>query len=224
MIPKMWRGVMLFAGGCSCLRGAGSNSGRHQCASPDQVRRYETPVTVASLGAAASGTNSDINSLTGLTTALSIAQGGIGSTTQNFVDIGSTQADIAGSKTFTAPLAITTSGNPGLLVSGGATGISATGSSSGGLWLTRQAKFSAREGFDGLTQPRDLRVRRRAADLREQVIACRRHHRARPAIETRHSARSGERGRLLSAVGKDHFAAAARREHDIAVHLQHHRR
>ena len=34
MIPKMWRGVMLFAGGCSCLRGAGSNSGRHQCASP----------------------------------------------------------------------------------------------------------------------------------------------------------------------------------------------
>jgi hypothetical protein len=51
------------------------------------------------LGAAQSGANSDITSLSGLTTPLSVAQGGTGSGTKNFVDL-STDQTIGGSKTF----------------------------------------------------------------------------------------------------------------------------
>ena len=53
----------------------------------------------ASLGVAASGANSDITSLAGLTTPLSVAQGGTGSGTKNFVDLSSDQS-IAGRKLF----------------------------------------------------------------------------------------------------------------------------
>jgi hypothetical protein len=51
------------------------------------------------LGAAASGANADITSLSKLTTPLSVAQGGTGSSAQNFVDLSSSQA-IGGTKTF----------------------------------------------------------------------------------------------------------------------------
>jgi hypothetical protein len=51
------------------------------------------------LGAAKSGANSDIASLSGLTTPLSVAQGGTGSGTKNFVDL-STDQTIGGNKTF----------------------------------------------------------------------------------------------------------------------------
>ena len=54
-----------------------------------------------SLGAAASGANSDITSLTGITTALGIAYGGTGSTSQNFVDLTAGQT-VAGVKTFSS--------------------------------------------------------------------------------------------------------------------------
>ncbi len=52
-----------------------------------------------SLGAAASGTNSDITSLTGLTTPLSVTQGGTGSDTKNFLDLNTDQT-LGGTKTF----------------------------------------------------------------------------------------------------------------------------
>ena len=48
---------------------------------------------------ATAGANANITSLTGLTTALSLAQGGTGSTTKNFMDL-STAQTIAGVKTF----------------------------------------------------------------------------------------------------------------------------
>ena len=48
---------------------------------------------------ATAGANSNITSLTGLTTALSLAQGGTGSTSKNFVDLTTAQT-IAGAKTF----------------------------------------------------------------------------------------------------------------------------
>jgi hypothetical protein len=50
---------------------------------------------------ATAGANANITSLTGLTTALSIAQGGTGSSTKNFVDL-STNQTIAGTKTFSS--------------------------------------------------------------------------------------------------------------------------
>jgi hypothetical protein len=54
-----------------------------------------------SLGAAASGANSDITSLTGITTPLGIAYGGTGSTSQNFVGLTGDQT-IAGIKTYSS--------------------------------------------------------------------------------------------------------------------------
>ncbi|MBA4373851.1 MAG: hypothetical protein C0402_13450 [Thermodesulfovibrio sp.] len=60
---------------------------------------------LTNLGAAASGANSDITSLSGLTTPLSISQGGTGSNTQNFVDLSTTQT-VGGAKTFSADLAL----------------------------------------------------------------------------------------------------------------------
>ena len=64
---------------------------------------------------ATAGANSNITSLTGLTTALSIAQGGTGSATKNFVDLTTAQS-IGGAKTFTS--AITA---PSLKITTGAT-------------------------------------------------------------------------------------------------------
>jgi hypothetical protein len=59
-----------------------------------------TPATARiSLGAAARGANFDITSLSGLTTPLSIGQGGTGSATKNFVDLTTAQT-VAGAKTF----------------------------------------------------------------------------------------------------------------------------
>jgi hypothetical protein len=57
----------------------------------------------SNLAAAASGANADITSLSKLTTPLSVAQGGTGSSTQNFVDLSSTQV-IGGSKSFSSPI------------------------------------------------------------------------------------------------------------------------
>ena len=56
-------------------------------------------LTYTDVGAASAGNNSDITSLSGLTTPLSINQGGTGSQTQNFVDLSSNQT-IGGIKTF----------------------------------------------------------------------------------------------------------------------------
>ena len=50
---------------------------------------------------ATAGANSNITSLTGLTTALSLAQGGTGSTTKNFMDLTTAQT-IGGAKTFSS--------------------------------------------------------------------------------------------------------------------------
>jgi hypothetical protein len=61
----------------------------------------------ANLGAASSGDNSDITSLLGLTTPLSISQGGTGSNTKNFVDL-STNQTVGGDKSFTGILDIGT--------------------------------------------------------------------------------------------------------------------
>jgi hypothetical protein len=58
-------------------------------------------LTTALSGKAASGANSDITSLSGLTTALSVGQGGTGSTTKNFVDLSAAQT-VAGVKTFSS--------------------------------------------------------------------------------------------------------------------------
>lgn len=69
------------------------------------------------------GANSDITSLTGLTTALSVAQGGTGSTTRTFVDLTSTET-IGGGKTFSSILTgvagITITGAAAINVSGSA--------------------------------------------------------------------------------------------------------
>jgi len=56
---------------------------------------------------ATSGANSNITSLTGLTTALAIGQGGTGSATKNFVDL-STAQTIAGVKTFSSAITFNT--------------------------------------------------------------------------------------------------------------------
>jgi hypothetical protein len=75
---------------------------------------------------ATAGANSNITSLTGLTTALSIAQGGTGSATKNFVDLTTAQS-IGGAKTFTsvitAPsLKITTGATNGYVLTSAADG------------------------------------------------------------------------------------------------------
>ena len=62
---------------------------------------------------ATAGANANITSLTGLTTALSLAQGGTGSTSKNFVDLTTAQT-IAGQKTFSG----TTIFNSNITVSG----------------------------------------------------------------------------------------------------------
>lgn len=72
---------------------------------PVSVANGGTNATSASaarsqLSAAASGSNSDITALTGLSTPLAVGQGGTGSATQNFVDLTTSQASIAGNKTF----------------------------------------------------------------------------------------------------------------------------
>ena len=54
---------------------------------------------------AVAGANTDITSITGLTTALAIDQGGTGSTTRNFVDLSSSEI-IAGTKTFSSDVIV----------------------------------------------------------------------------------------------------------------------
>jgi hypothetical protein len=66
----------------------------------------------SNIGAAKSGANSDITSLTGLTTALPINEGGTGSTSQNFVDLSSSQT-IGGAKTFSSTITGNVSGSAG---------------------------------------------------------------------------------------------------------------
>jgi len=73
------------------------------------------------LGAASSGNNSDITSLSGLTTPLSLSQGGTGSNTKNFVDL-STNQTVGGNKTLTGILDV---GN--ITASGAATVTSGAG-------------------------------------------------------------------------------------------------
>ena len=73
-----------------------------------------TAATLTNMGAAASGANSDITSLSGLTMPLSTSQGGTGSSVQNFVDLTNTQ-NVGGAKTFTSPMAITASGTTAAL-------------------------------------------------------------------------------------------------------------
>lgn len=77
---------------------------------------------------AAKGANSDITSLSGLTTALSLAQGGTGSTTKNFVDLSSSQS-VGGVKTFSSlpvvpltPLSATDAASKGYVDSVGSSG------------------------------------------------------------------------------------------------------
>ncbi|NJD55350.1 MAG: hypothetical protein FIA94_02980 [Nitrospirae bacterium] len=75
----------------------------------------------ANLGAASSGDNADITSLSGLTTPLSLSQGGTGSNTKNFVDL-STNQTVGGNKTLTGTLDV---GN--ITASGAATVTSGAG-------------------------------------------------------------------------------------------------
>ena len=82
-----------------------------------------------SLGAAASGANSDITSLSALTTPLTVAQGGTGSSTQNYVDL-STAQTIAGTKTFSVDVMVN-----GITVGKGA-GTGAENTASGNLALS----------------------------------------------------------------------------------------
>lgn len=63
----------------------------------EAVNALETSVT----GKANSGNNSDIKSITGLTTPLALNQGGTGSATKNFVDLTTAQT-VAGVKTFSS--------------------------------------------------------------------------------------------------------------------------
>lgn len=67
---------------------------------------------------AANGQNSDITSLTGLTTPLSISQGGTGSGTQNFVDLSNNQS-IGGNKTLSGTTTASALISGSLAVTGG---------------------------------------------------------------------------------------------------------
>ena len=59
----------------------------------------------AAAARAAKGANSDITSLSGLTTALTVVQGGTGSSSQNFVDLSTVQT-IDGAKSFSAGIVV----------------------------------------------------------------------------------------------------------------------
>jgi hypothetical protein len=92
---------------------------------------------LGNLGGAARGVNVDITALFGLSTPLSVAQGGTGSATQNFVDLGTTQM-IGGAKAFSLPIVGSVTGSAGTLAanpancSGGlAAGVAADGSAEG---------------------------------------------------------------------------------------------
>lgn len=64
----------------------------------------------SNLGAAARAANADITSITGLTTPLSVGQGGTGSSMQSFVDLNATQT-VGGQKTFTDAIIANLTGN-----------------------------------------------------------------------------------------------------------------
>ncbi len=116
------------------------------------------------LGAASSGANSDITSLTGLTTALSAAQGGTGqsSYTDGQLLIGNTATGFLSKATITAGSNITvTNGNGTITIaasgtgvttfSGGSTGL--TPSSATGGAVTLAGTLIAANGGTGLTSP-----------------------------------------------------------------------
>lgn len=71
------------------------------------IRATSAPVARTAIGAAASGANSDITSLSGLTTPLSAAQGGTGNTTGN----AATATKLATARSLTVNLASTTAAN-----------------------------------------------------------------------------------------------------------------
>ena len=85
-----------------------------------------TNLTTDLASKAAKGANSDITSLAGLTTPLSVTQGGTGSASQNFVDLTNNQT-VAGIKTFSSDL--TLSGNLNLPATTATTGIIRSGGS-----------------------------------------------------------------------------------------------
>lgn len=76
-------------------------SGVWQVANASLSSDTQQAISSSVAGRAASGANSDITTLSGLTTPLSIAQGGTGASTQNFVDMTTAQT-IAGAKTFSS--------------------------------------------------------------------------------------------------------------------------
>jgi hypothetical protein len=88
------------------------------------------------LGAAASGANSDITSLAGLTSPLPVNEGGTGSTTQNFVDLGNAQT-IGGTKTFSSTIVASISGNASTATTAASVlnGVYTTGSYANPAWL-----------------------------------------------------------------------------------------
>ena len=63
-----------------------------------------------------------LTSITGMTTPLTVGQGGTGSSSQNWVDLTTAQASIGGAKTFTSLL----SGSAGLTITGGAVSLNAS--------------------------------------------------------------------------------------------------
>jgi hypothetical protein len=94
----------------------------------------------ANLGAASSGANGDITALTGLAAPLPVSEGGTGSATQNFVDLGNPQT-IVGAKTFSSTINGSISGNAATaaLATTAASvlnGVYTTGSYPDPAWLT----------------------------------------------------------------------------------------
>jgi hypothetical protein len=86
------------------------------------------------LVAAASGANSDIHSITGLTTPLSVAQGGTGSAVKNFADL-TTNQTIGGTKTFSSTINGSITGNSATV----SNGVYTTGSYANPYWITSLA-------------------------------------------------------------------------------------
>jgi hypothetical protein len=116
------------------------------------------------LGAASSGANSDITSLTGLTTALSVAQGGTGqsSYTDGQLLIGNTATGFLSKSTLTAGTGVTiTNGNGTITItasgsgvstfSGGSTGLTPSSATAGAVTLA--GTLIAANGGTGLTSP-----------------------------------------------------------------------
>lgn len=95
-----------------------------------------TPITRLSLGAAASGTNSDIHTLNGLTTPLAISEGGTGATSLSGIRIGigaaasGSNSDITSLNGLTTPLPASEGGTGATSLAGLRTNIGAAASGS----------------------------------------------------------------------------------------------